>query len=55
MKIYLIIILITVLLTGVLCYRIGYAQGQSNCPIKYAVCENGTCIIRDSPPDYSGK
>ena len=36
-------------------YRYGFITGQANCPIKYAVCENGTSVLRDSLPDYPGK
>ena len=31
-------------------YRYGLATGQATCPIKYAVCENGTCVLSDTPP-----
>jgi hypothetical protein len=55
MKVITFIICIVAILASVYCYRIGYAQGQEKCPVKYAVCENGTCVLSDSPPDYSGK
>ena len=34
----------------IISYRYGFAAGQSTCPIKYAICENGTCVISDIPP-----
>lgn len=48
-------IAILFILASVLCYKIGYAQGQQNCPVKYAVCDNGTCVLSDSPPVYPGR
>jgi hypothetical protein len=39
----------------ILSYRHGFAVGQSTCPIKYAICENGTCVLSDIPPSYPGK
>ena len=36
-------------------YRYGVTTGQSSCPVKYAVCENGTCVLSDTPPAYPGK
>ena len=35
-------------------YKVGYDTGARNCPVKYAVCENGTCILSDQVPDYPG-
>jgi len=35
-------------------YRYGITIGQSSYPVKYAVCENGTCILSDIAPDYQG-
>jgi hypothetical protein len=32
-------------------YRYGVAVGQSNGPVKYAICDNGTCVLSDVPPD----
>ncbi len=34
----------------IISYRCGFTTGQANCPIKYAVCDNGTCILSDVPP-----
>ena len=31
-------------------YRIGFTQGAASCPIKYAICDNGTCVLSDTPP-----
>ena len=36
-------------------YRYGLTVGQSSCPVKYAVCENGTCVLSDTAPVYLGK
>jgi len=38
----------------ILSYRCGLAVGQSNCPVKYAICENGTCTLSDQISDYPG-
>ena len=34
----------------VISYRYGLTTGQAACPIKYAICENGTCVLSDVPP-----
>ena len=34
-----------------LSYRYGFTTGQASCPIKYAICENGTCELSDLPLD----
>lgn len=39
----------------ILSYRYGYTTGQAACPVKFAVCENGTCVLSDNPPAYPGK
>jgi hypothetical protein len=44
-----------VICTCILIYQYGYTTGQASCPVKYAVCENGTCVLSDKPPDYTGK
>ncbi|MFA5401135.1 MAG: hypothetical protein WC359_11875 [Dehalococcoidia bacterium] len=31
-------------------YRCGFDAGQAACPVKYAVCENGTCVLTETPP-----
>jgi hypothetical protein len=31
-------------------YRYGFAVGQTSCPVKYAVCENGTCVLSETAP-----
>ena len=48
-------IVIVGILASVYCYRIGYAHGQAACPVKYAICENGTCVLSDKAPGYPGK
>ena len=35
-------------------YRYGFTAGQVACPVKYAVCDNGTCVLSDIPPGYPG-
>ena len=44
------IFFIIAILSSIYCYRIGFTQGAASCPIKYAICENGTCVLSDSPP-----
>jgi|GEM_PF-2305163 len=34
----------------ILSYRYGVGVGQASCPVKYAVCENGTCVLSEMPP-----
>ena len=34
----------------IISYRYGFNTGQASCPIKYAICENGTCVLSDIPP-----
>lgn len=55
MKLIIASICIVAILASVYCYRVGYAQGQAACPVKYAVCENGTCVLSDTAPGYPGK
>ena len=39
----------------VVCFNYGYVTGAKSAPMKYAICENGTCVISDKAPDYPGK
>jgi hypothetical protein len=39
----------------VISYRYGLTTGQAACPIKYAICENGTCVLSDTAPVYPGQ
>jgi len=34
----------------VVSYRYDFTTGQTSCPVKYAICENGTCVLSDLPP-----
>ena len=34
---------------------LSYRAGAASVPMKYAVCENGTCVITDKAPAYPGK
>ena len=34
---------------------LSFRAGLASVPIKYAVCENGTCVLSDKAPDYPGK
>jgi len=34
----------------VVIYRYGFVSGAASVPVKYAVCENGTCIFSEIPP-----
>jgi hypothetical protein len=31
---------------------LSYRAGAASVPIKYAICENGTCVLSDVPPAY---
>ena len=33
---------------------LSYKAGAASVPIKYAICENGTCVLSDKAPDYPG-
>lgn len=33
----------------IISYRCGFDAGQAACPVKYAVCENGTCVLSQTP------
>jgi hypothetical protein len=35
-------------------WKYGFAAGAASVPPKYAVCENGTCVLSDKAPDYPG-
>jgi hypothetical protein len=34
---------------------LSYRAGLASAPVKYAICENGTCILSDQAPDYPRK
>jgi len=34
----------------VVSYRYGFIAGRAACPVKYAVCENATCVLTEKPP-----
>jgi hypothetical protein len=44
------LLLILLALTSAGAYVYGYNKGLASCPVKYAVCENGTCTLSDVPP-----
>ena len=50
-----ILVFFIVICSCMISYRYGFTSGQANCPVKYAVCENGTCVLSDTPPAYTGK
>lgn len=50
MKLVFAFIIVVAILASIYCYRIGFTQGAASCPIKYAICDNGTCVLSDSPP-----
>lgn len=45
----------TVVFIAVCACILSYKAGVASVPIKYAVCENGTCVITDKAPVYPGK
>jgi hypothetical protein len=50
MKLVFAFIIVVAILASIYCYRIGFTQGAASCPIKYAICDNGTCVLSDTPP-----
>lgn len=44
------LLLVFLALTSAGAYVYGYNKGLAACPVKYAICDNGTCILSDVPP-----
>lgn len=44
------LLLILLTLTSAGAYVYGYNKGVASCPVKYAICENGTCVLSNLPP-----
>ena len=43
-----------ILFIGACVCFLSYKAGAASVSIKYAVCDNGTCVISDKAPDYPG-
>lgn len=44
------LLLVFLALTSAGAYVYGFNKGLASAPVKYAVCENGTCILSDTLP-----